>query len=52
MGFLSEISTITVDAEYLYNHIDGRGSMIWGPVRAFLELNTTVDDVRFWLALH
>lgn len=36
-GFFSNIDGITLDEETLYNHIDGRGAMVWGPVRAFLE---------------
>ena len=31
-GFFSGIRNLTFDNQALYNNIDGRGSMVWGPV--------------------
>ncbi len=31
-GFFSGIKNLTYDLQALYNNIDGKGSMVWGPV--------------------
>ena len=32
-GFFSGIRNLTFDKQALYNNIDGKGSMVWGPIQ-------------------
>lgn len=54
-GFFEDIQGVDVDEENLYNNIDGRGCMVWGPVQALLkEFSNSGNkvDKHFWMTLH
>jgi hypothetical protein len=53
-GLFSELLP-TYDEQLLYNKIDGKGSMVWGPVQGLLkdfEKSGHVLDKHFWLSMH
>ena len=54
-GFFSGFKTLEVDMQALYNNINGRGLMVWGPVQKFMttivENNGTFSKM-FWIQIH
>lgn len=54
-GFFSSVEQVSYDSQALYNTIDGKGAMVWGPVKKALEtLNETHGELtqRVWMQLH
>jgi hypothetical protein len=51
-GFFSGIRNLTFDNQALYNNIDGKGSMVWGPVQKVfttLSKNNSTLTKAFWV---
>lgn len=57
-GFFSVIEDLDCDWQTLYNSINGKGVMLYGPVESSLKTiqkhinETWIEDKRFWLAVH
>lgn len=54
-GFFSGIKNLTYNLQALYNNIDGKGSMVWGPVTKVMNtqvLNNSTITKAFWVQMH
>ena len=54
-GLFDTLHIADLDHETLYNAIDGKGVMLYGPVSSSMKtLNASSEDfnIRFWLSVH
>lgn len=54
-GFFSGFKTLEVDMQALYNNINGRGLMVWGPVQKLMTTivqNNGTFSKMFWIQIH